>query len=435
MNVRSLFPARLKSDTTISVSARQLAAFVALGVSAAVLLAVLSHLTGLISENKGLGFDGEHYARMIEVGFKRGTPSMRLRPVVLLINDEVNYHVFHDPLATFRAMNLVYAGALAIVLGALCRRYGGSPATAAILVLNLFLCISIAKMFAFYPTLIDLGAYVFVAAATWAVVSGRRLWIVVTSVLAVLSREFGAVVVLFGIARDLRLRRSVPTMAATYVPAVIAFFWIRTFASSYSTGAEVNEPVLSAGGLVAALVKNVEWWRDPLYILFWVYFIATLFGGVSLALLTTTRPLKTCVREEPEWLAMIVPLLLVAALGYIDTWRYAAFLVPAVPPFWAWAVSGTEPRRRMWLFAVVSLATIATQRPWQQMDLPTYFRDWFPYYVVIKDRAAALDALWSVWRTHIVVAVVSLVAIALVGKWATAERPSRGMTALPHGVE
>jgi hypothetical protein len=125
----------------------QIIALAALGLMAAVLLLVLSRVTGLIPVNQGRGYDGAYYAQMIESGFDSGPPGMRLRPVVLLINEKVNTHVFHDPLATFRAMNVVYAGALAILLGALCRHHGGSPATVGVLVLNLFLCISIAKMF------------------------------------------------------------------------------------------------------------------------------------------------------------------------------------------------------------------------------------------------------------------------------------------------
>src|SRR5688572_30080876 len=141
---------------------------VSCGLAAAVLLVLLGSLSGQISENGGLGFDGVYYALMIEQGFASGTPSMQLRPIVLLINDVVNDHVFHDVITTFRVMNVVYAFALAVVLADLCRRYGASRAATATLIVNVFLCISTAKMFAFYPVLIDLGAYAFMAATVWA---------------------------------------------------------------------------------------------------------------------------------------------------------------------------------------------------------------------------------------------------------------------------
>jgi hypothetical protein len=169
--------------------------------------------------------------------------------------------------------------------------------------------------------------------------------------------------------------------------------------------------VLSATGVVAALLRNREWWLDPMYVAFSLYFFATLFGGVSLLLLSAVRPLASHLRKEPEWLAMIVPLVIVTALGYVDMWRYGAFLVAVLPPLWTWAVAGVPARRQWPLFAAVTLATIATQRPWQQMDLTSYFRDWFPYFLVVQDRSAAPQALWPSWGYYIAIAFASLLLV------------------------
>jgi hypothetical protein len=389
------------------------ASLAAFGVGAAVLLTLLTDVSGQISVNDGFGYDGQDYVRIFERGFNAILPSALLRPVVVLINEQANANYFHDPIATFRAMNILYAFALAVILAGLCRRYGASPAATAVFIVNVFLCISIAKMFAFYPVLVDLGAYAFMAASVWAIVTGRRWPIVVTTVLAVLSREFAAVNVLFGIARDLRTRRSLPVIAATYAPAVVAFFWVRSFAASVVQGREVKDPVLSMGPLVTALLSNFEWWSDPSYVAFWSYFAATLFGGLSLFLLTTLRQWWTRLREEPEWLAFIVPLVAVTVVGYTDMWRYSAFLVPAMPVFWAWSVARLKPGRELLLFAVVTAATVATQRPWQHMDLHSYFRDWFPYYVVER-RVPFHVELWPVWGYYFMVAIVAFVALALV---------------------
>jgi hypothetical protein len=387
---------------------------VAYGMGAAALMLLLGDFSGRIPVNRGFGYDGEHYARMIQKGFAEGTVSMQLRPVVLLINDEVNYQFFNDALATFQAMNVVYALALAIILADLCRRYGASPAATVTLIVNLFLCIAVAKMFAFYPVLIDLGAYAFMAASVWAIVVGRRLPIIVTTVLAVLSREFAVVNVLFGVVRDLRTGRSIFMVAATYAPAVAAFFWIRQFARRFVKAEDLSEPVLSIGALVSTLLQNTQWWSDPMYVMFWLYFAVTLFGGISLFLLTTHRPWWTCLRKEPEWLAFAVPIVAVTVVGYTDMWRYSAFLVPALPAFWAWGVSRVKPRRDLLLFAAVTLVTIATQRPWQYIDLEAYFRDWFPYYVVLEDRASAGTELWPVWTRYLATACVSFVGLGLV---------------------
>lgn len=385
----------------------------ALGLVAVLLLAWLTWVTGAIQVNEGYGYDGAYYVRMMQGGFKAGTPSLRLRPVVVFINDTVNDYVFHDPLAAFRAMNHVYAFALGLVLAGLCLHYGGTYLTAAALIINLFLSIAVAKMFAFYPTLVDLGAYAFLAAAVWAIVSGRWWLIVPATVLAVLSREFGAVTVLFGVVHDLRQRRPVARVAATYAPAIAAFFWIRQVAASYSTGGDLNEPVLSVSGVAAALWTNLAMWLDPAFAGLWIYFFITLFGGVSLLLIAAVRPIATGLRHEPEWLAIIVPVVVVAVLGYTDMWRYSAFLVVALPPLWVWAVSDVEPRRRWVLFAAVLLGTLATQRPWQHMDLVSYFRDWFPYYRFI-DEGIPPVAPWPAWQIYPAVAGASLLAIGAV---------------------
>jgi hypothetical protein len=399
------------------------ASLAAYGVGASVLVATLGNLSGLIPVRDGLGWDGLDYVRMMQLGFGEGTPSTRLRPVVLLINGEVDNRVFLDPLAAFRAMNLVYAFVLAVILADLCRRYGASTAATVTLVVNLFLCISVAKMFAFYPVLVDLGAYTFMTACVWAIVTGRRLLVVVTSVLAVLSREFGAVNVLFGIARDLRTGRSLPVVAATYAPAVAAFFWIRRVAAGSSQGAELDERVLSVGALVTTLVSNVRWWSDPAYVALWGYFLATLFGGLSLVALTTPRPWTSWLRSEPEWLAFMAPLVATAALGTLDMWRYSAFLLPALPAFWARYMADVPRGRQAPLLVAVTAATVATERPWQHMDVESYFRDWFPYYIVVNDPAAAGGTLWPAWGYYAAVAIASL-GVLVVARHRRRRRPS-----------
>jgi hypothetical protein len=401
-----------------------------LGLIAALILDVLADVSGPLRIGKGYGWDGEYYVRMIEVGFKEGTPAMRLRPVVLLINAEVNRHL-HNPRATFHAMNLVYAFTLAIALAALCQRYGCSAIATATLVLNLFLCISVAKMFAFYPTLVDLGAYAFLTIGICAIVWDRRVLIVLTSIVAVLSREFGAVAVLFGVVRDWRRGRSLLSIALTYAPAVIVFFWIRRFTAASSSTADVTDPTLSLTGVIAALLRNTEWWLDPIYVFLSLYFIVTLFGGVSIFVLTTPRRLVAGLREEPEWLAIVVPLLVMSALGRVDMWRYAAFMIPAIPAFWAWAVSSIDPRRRWLLFLAVSIATVATQRPWQHMNDDLYFRDWFPYFLARDHHYAGM---WAAWRVYIAVAGASVAGLAAVRVWAGNTRQP-GMSSLPPIVE
>ena len=363
---------------------------------AVVLLLLLSGASGQIRVNHGYGYDGADYVEMLNDGLAAGTPSTRLRPVVVLIATAADRLVFHEPIAAFRAVNLLFTALLALLLADLARRFGGSRAATAVLVVNLGLCIATAKMFSFYPTLVDLGAYVFMTAGVWAIVTGHRALIVVFGALAVLSREFAAVLVLFGIVRELRLRRSPLLVAATYAPLVAAIVWVRWFAASHVVAGE-EARALAAGSLLASLGDNLAWWRDPQYAAFWIYFAATLFGGVSLAILTSPRAWARCLRREPEWLAIVLPIGAVTAVGYVDMWRYSAYVLPAVPALWVWAVSDLPPARARWLFGAVTLATLVTQRPWQPMDVASYFRDWFPYFLVVETPRTADATLWPLW--------------------------------------
>ena len=380
------------------------------GLGGMLLLLVLSAASGEIRVNHGYGYDGADYVDMVNEGLTAGTPSTRLRPVVILIATAADRLVFEDPIATFRALNLLFAGLLAMLLADLARRYGASRAATAVLAVNLGLCIATAKMFAFYPTLVDLGAYVFMTAAAWAIVTGRRALIVALGVLAVLSREFAGVLVLFGLVRELRLRRSPLIVLATYAPLVAAIVWVRWFAASHAVAGETAR-VLDTASLVASLRENLKWWYDPQYAAFWTYFAATVFGGVSLAILTTPRAWVRCLRREPEWLAVVLPIAAVTAVGYVDMWRYSAFVLPALPALWVWAVSDLPPARLRWLFAAVTLATLVTQRPWQAMDVASYFRDWFPYFLVVETPRTALATLWPLWTWRFAAAAVLALAL------------------------
>lgn len=235
-----------------------------------------------------------------------------------------------------------------------------------------------------------------------------------STVLAVLSREFAAVNVLFGIARDLRTGRLLPVIAATYAPAVIAFFWIRRYAAGlFSGGRDQRASALDRPSRIRAPRQHRMVVRSRVRAVLEL-FRRDVFGGLSVFLLTTLRPWSTCLREEPEWLAIVVPIVAVTVVGYTDMWRYSAFLVPALPAFWAWGVARLKKGVAPLFFTAVTAVTVATQRPWQHMDLNSYFRDWFPYYVVIDHPAASGVQLWPVWANYLAVAIASLVALALV---------------------
>src|SRR6185295_14877208 len=86
------------------------------GVLAATLFSLLSVMSGKIAVNHGYGYDGSDYVEMLNDGLTEGTPSTRLRPVVVLIATAVDRLVYEDPVASFWAVDLVFAALLAGLL-------------------------------------------------------------------------------------------------------------------------------------------------------------------------------------------------------------------------------------------------------------------------------------------------------------------------------
>ena len=144
-------------------------------------------------------------------------------------------------------------------------------------VVTVALCIATAKMFAFYPTLIDLGALAALTAATYVVLT-RDGWAGgAAALIAVFARELGIALAFFGMHRDLRRGHGVLRSLLTYAPAVIAMLLIRQWASATNLG-DRDRALQTAGDFVA----NLALWRDPGFVAFFFYFLLTLIGGPGL---------------------------------------------------------------------------------------------------------------------------------------------------------
>jgi hypothetical protein len=69
----------------------------------------------------------------------------------------------------------------------------------------------------------------------------------------------------------------------------------------------------------------------------------------------------------------------------------------------------TRAVRSRWVPAAVfvTVATIVTQRPHQAMDIPAYFRDWFPYYIQKGNVPfEPIVPLWPVWGWRLIATAV-----------------------------
>ena len=267
---------------------RRTAANLAIAAAVLALVASIGLVSGRTEASDGLGYDGVVYATMMVESLDRGSANPRMRPLVVLTNQLAYDFIFHDPIRTFQAMNFVYSALLALVLCGILDLYGVSLPHKLLFTLNIFSTIAVVKMFAFYPVLVDLGAYLWVTLAVYAILRGRRAAIVATTVLSVFAREFGLVAVMFSIHRDLRRRISPLVVTATYLPAIVGFMALRQRVMS-AVDPEVRGLY---GGLLstADLIANVRLLVDPLFLVTLGYFSLTVFGGISLLLV-----LRVCV--------------------------------------------------------------------------------------------------------------------------------------------
>jgi hypothetical protein len=277
--------------------------------------------------------------------------------------------------------------------------YGAGTGHKVLLVVNVFATIAVAKMFAFYPVLLDLGAYFWIAFAMYAILRGRRGLIVASTILAVFAREFALVAILFGVHRDLRRRVPLMTVAMTYMPALVSFVALRqwVYATSRTAGA------LSGiqGGLLsgADIVANLKYLADPLFLVFLAYFLVTVFGGISLLLAIRALRGRLSLRGETEWFTYFGAVAALTIVGNIDLWRYLAYALPAVAALYVMTWSETDWRL---IAPWAGLTTVFTQQPWVRMDDVSYFKDWFPLYLpeFSKPEVPTAD-FWVAWAIRI----------------------------------
>jgi hypothetical protein len=358
-----------------------------LAVFAATLLYALSTFSGQPERGDGLGWDGVGYAEILTDGWSTTSANLRARPLVLAINEILYYNFFEDPLSTFRAANLLYAGVLAFFLVLLLREAQASLTATYVFVLNIAICIATAKMFAFNAALVDLGAYAFVAAATYFIVARRPVLTAVTCILAVLSREFGMIPVLMGVWRAVEERAGWRRTLATYLPPVLVFVSVRHIATTVAVS---PIPIISFGDLLgnSSQLLRPDFWP------FFIYFTITVFGGVSTLLCVTPLTTARIAWQHREVLAFVAAVIGIASL-HPDMWRYLAYAVPGVALLFAHVSKAVRWSPAVWI--AVTVTTVLTQRPWQAMNDVVYFRDWFPYYEFFFDQARDHSALWSVW--------------------------------------
>jgi hypothetical protein len=387
---------------------------VGLATIAVALFGVLVWTTGRIEVNDGLGYDGLRYAEMVQNGLSVGSPMNRMRPLVLVLA-WIPYYFTQDVVRSFELLNYAFVFLEAYLIAKLGELYGLGRFAKAYLVVSLALCIATARMFAYYPILIDLGGYVAVTLAVYAVLVAPRPLAAIAVCLAVLTREFGIAAVLFGFHRDLRQGSGLRRAAVTYVPAIVLVVLLRRLAVTGVVAASIS----------TIMLENIGRLQEPLFVAFLAYFLLTTFGGISLILFARPAQCARFLSEEPEWISFAVVILAMAMLWSFDFWRYLAFLLPVAVVLFARASADWTFREQMWLYLIAAFATWYTQRPFEHVDLRMYFRDWFPYYVAfLGSTPLRPEDLWPVWGWRFALAIALLSLLSLSNVW----RRRRGQT-------
>jgi hypothetical protein len=359
---------------------------------------------GRIPVADGAGWDGIDYVAMLQKGWAAGGPNTQLRPFVVWLAQPA-YAVIGSPAQAFDATNYVFTGVLAFLFSRLMEWYGASSLARWIAVV----CISASNAFrlpAYYPVLIDLGGHAMMTLAIWHIIAGPRWAAGAASVAAVLSREYAPAVLMFGIWRDRRLGVPMTTILATYLPAALIYVVVRVIVDARS---------IAEGNTLQTFIGNLGLWTGPLFPAFYLYFLVTIAGGVSLVLAAQPRRWWRVIREEPEWLGFALPIALVTAVVGIDIWRYLAALTPLIVVLLARCSREWRPGETMvWLSAAV-LLTLLTQTPFQGMDLTRYFTEWFPYYAWINNAPGEVTRamLWPGWAWRFLAVTLTLWALML----------------------
>jgi hypothetical protein len=382
------------------------------------LFAGLNARSGRVEANDGLGWDGRQYAHMVTDRIYDGTASTQTRPLLPLLT-RIPYDAGLDVIRAFQVMNFLYAAALYFFLCLLLDLYDVPRVHKAYFVVSVSLCIATSKMFAFYPVQIDLGALAVMSGSTYVLLTRSGWAACLATIAAVTAREFGGALAFFGFHREIRQGHGVARAFLTYAPALVVLFLTRQWARSTNLG-DRDRPLATISEIVAAAPS-----ADPPFVAFFVYFMVTLLGGVTVLL---TLRAVWCVRQlvrTPE-LATFAALIVAAAATGIDIWRYLVFVLPVIAILFAGYVRAYQPGPAILTAAL--LLTIVTQQPFAQMDMTHYFRDWFPGYVYKTDDAT--PEFWSTWQIRIAATAGATIALAIV-QWTWQRWSIRSATSVP----
>jgi hypothetical protein len=374
-----------------------------LAVAAMLIFAELHADVGFIPVGKGEGWDGAQYAAMLRSGWESGGPNTALRPMFVWLALPMYTWTGHV-VEAFDFNNYVYVGLLVFLLARLMDLYGASKLTCVVAII----CISLSNGFqftAYYPVSVDLAGHAIMTLALWYVITGPRWAASAASVIAILSREYAPVIIVFGVIRDLRMRVTVTRTLATYLPASIAYVLLRI----------VVVRSIGEGNSIQTFIDNLDFWKDPMWAALYAYFAVTAIAGVSMVIAAQPQRWWPVIREEPEWLWFAVPIAIATAVVGMDIWRYMLAWTPLAVVLLARCSREWRRGERVVFLSAIAVLTAATQWPFQRIDLTRYFTDWFPYYAWVNQAQNDVTPamLWPAWAWRFSMVAATMLALTL----------------------
>ena len=371
--------------------------------AASVVYVVLASLGGRTSINGGLGPDGTVYETMaVNHDLRAGSAVDKLAPAFPLAAAVV-YSVTGNVGASFLLVNVI---AFAVLVWATCWILDLQSAPVSVkvaIVITLVLLGIPTRTSAFAPGQPHLLG---VAALSLAVAAARWCSCARTSMLqvgAVVASPIGIAAPLYGLWRNWH-RQPIARSAAVFAPALVVWLGVQYVARG------------GPGGLIdlmrfSRVRADVAFWSESLFVLFGLYFLVTSLGGFTILVASGPRKIRQAVADQPEVLALLLPILLFIATAGLEVPRTMAFLLP----FWLVLIgvlARDDARSLVTPLVLATALTVLTQHPWARLNDTRYFVDWFPYSVYAGRVNIADGQFDPTWRLRMFIAAGGLAACA-----------------------
>lgn len=218
-------------------------------------------------------------------------------------------------------------------------------------------------------------------------------------VAAVATLPVGLVAPIYGIARRLRGGASVVTVAMVFGPALVGWLLVQWWARGGVAG-------VASDFSPATLVRPLDVWLEQPFLAFALYFLGTTAGGLSLLLLAQPRTWWNALRARLDVLVLAGALAVSVLLAAHDAPHALGFLLPVWVFLFGWwyAAAGSA---RMWWLAATLLLTVATQRPFVDVDVSALTAEWMPYEAYRRAIEGRAD-LWERWIPRLLMASTAM---------------------------